>query len=68
MWHMRQRLLPLREIDGIGPNRKYSFNYVMKTLEAIRKETVSFMDAQTTIISTPNEEQTYILNLLGVVV
>ena len=68
MWHMRQRLLPLREIDGIGPNRKYSFNYVMKTLEAIRKETVSFMDAQTTIISTPNEEQTHFLKLLGVAV
>jgi len=67
MWHMRQRLIPLKEIDGVGSNRKYSFDYVMKILGAIRRETVSFMDAQTNIISTPNEEQIHILNLLRVV-
>ena len=68
MWHMWQRLLPLREMDGIGEDRRYSFDYIMKSLEAIRMETVCFLDAQTHIISTPNEEQAHILNLLGVAV
>ena len=68
MWHMRQRLQPLCDIDGVGKDRRYSFDFILKSLEAIRKETVSFMDAQTHIISTPNEEQAHILNLLGVAV
>ena len=68
MWHMRQRLQPLCDMDGVGEDRRYSFDFILKSLEAIRKETVSFIDAQTHIISTPNEEQTLILNLLGVAV
>jgi len=68
MWHMWQRLKPFRDIDGIGEDRRYSFDFIMKNLEAIRMETVSFLDAQTHIISTPNEEQAHILELLGVAV
>ena len=68
MWHMRKRLQPLCDVDGVGKDRRYSFDFILKNLEAIRKETVSFMDVQTHIISTPNEEQAHILNLLGVAV
>ena len=66
MWHMRRKLAPLSEIDGVGGNRKYTFDYIIETLKAIRSETVQFIDAKTKIISTPNEEQLQILNLLEV--
>jgi transposase len=68
MWHMRQRLIPLRDIDGVGSERKYSFDYIIENLKSIRVENVSFMDSYTAIVSSPSEEQSYILNLLGVVV
>jgi transposase len=63
MWHMRQRLAPLVDIDGVGQNRRYSFDFVMENLKSIRIEKVDFMDAQTNIVSTPNEEQAHILSL-----
>jgi transposase len=66
MWHMRQRLQALSDIDGVGENRKYSFSYVLETLKSIRYETIDFMGKQTQIVSTPNAEQSRILNLLGV--
>ena len=66
MWHMRQRLQTLFESDGIGADRKYTFEFIMKTLEAIRLESVNFMGLQTNIISSPTKEQTQILNLMGV--
>jgi transposase len=66
MWHMKQRLAPLFEIDGSGENRRYSFDFVIENLKSIRSETVHFMDTQTSIVTTPNEEQIQILNLLGV--
>jgi transposase len=68
MWHMRQRLQPLCETDGVGEDRKYTFEFIMKSLEAIRLESVDFMGVQTHIVSTPNEEQAQILNLLRVAV
>lgn len=68
MWHMRRKLQPLCDMDGVGEDRRYSFDFILKSLEAIRMETVSFMDVQTNIITTPNEEQALILNLLGVAV
>ena len=66
MWNMRQRLKPLTNADGVGENRKYSFDYILENLKAIRRETVNFMGAKTKVISTPNEKQTHILNLLWV--
>ena len=66
MWHMRQRLLPLDEIDGIGGDRKYSFNHVLEILKSIRIDDVQFADAKTSVRTTPNEEQSLLLNLLGV--
>jgi transposase len=68
MWHMRQRLKPLADIDGKGKNRKYSFDYILENLKTIRHETVSFMGEQTSIISVPNDEQSNILELLGIAV
>jgi transposase len=68
MWHMRQRLAPLCEIDGDGCARKYSFDFVVETLKAIRCESVMVMNVETKIITTPNTEQAHILNLLGVAV
>jgi transposase len=68
MWHMRQRLKPLALLDGVGANRKYSFSNILETLKSIRKETVVFNDVETYIITTPDEEQNNILNLLAVAV
>jgi len=68
MWHMRQRLQPLCDIDGGGADRRYTFEFMMKNLESIRLELVDFMGVQTRIVSTPNEEQVKILNLLRVAV
>ncbi len=68
MWHMRRKLVPLFEKDGAGENRKYTFDYIIESLKAIRSETVCFMDSETRIITAPNEEQLQILNLLKVVV
>jgi hypothetical protein len=42
MWHMKQRLQPLFEEDGVGTQRKYTFDYVIENLKSIRKETVEF--------------------------
>ena len=66
MWHMRQRLVPLCEADGVGKDRRYSFGFIIETLKAIRCETIQFMDTQTSVITTPNKEQAQILKLLGV--
>ena len=68
MWHMRQRLQPLEEIDGVGSNRRYSFAHVIESLKAIRINDVNFMDTDTTVITTPTDEQALLLNLLAVAV
>jgi transposase len=66
VWHIRQRLAALADIDGAGGDRKYSFDFIIEILKAIRCEDVCFMDAKSQVITTPNEEQALILNLLGV--
>jgi transposase len=68
MWHMRQRLKPLEEIDGVGGDRRYSFAHVIELLKSIQKNNVKFMDAESSVITTPSVEQSHILNLLGVAV
>jgi transposase len=68
MWHMRQRLKPLEVIDGVAGDRRYSFAYVLECLKSIRKNDVVFMDAHSTVITTPTDEQHHLLNLLGVAV
>jgi transposase len=68
MWHMRQRLKPLEDIDGVGCKRRYSFAHVMECLKSIRINDVKFMDAHTSIVSSPTDEQNQFLTLLSVAV
>jgi transposase len=66
MWHMRQGLAALTPGDGHGSGRKYSFNYAMEILKAIRENTVDLGGAEAKVISTPTEEQQKILDAIDV--
>jgi len=66
MWHMKQRLQSLVDSDGSGSCRKYTFNYFMECLKSMRKETVDFNGAISSVVTTPTEEQRNLLQLLGV--
>jgi transposase len=66
MWHMKQRLQPLFDADGVGRARKYTFDSVIEILKAIRKNSVDFCKAQTDVVTEPTEEQSHILKLLHV--
>jgi len=66
MWHMKQRLQPLADSDGVGARRKYTFDYIMESLKSIRKETVEFCNARSSIITSQTDEQKRILELLAV--
>ena len=68
MWHMRHRLKPLEEIDGVGGNRKYSFAHVIECLKSIRINEVMFLDAEVSVVNSPSDEQSHILDLLAVAV
>jgi transposase len=68
MWHMNRRLEPFYAADGKGPDRKYTFDYVMETLKCIRVQEVEVRGAKSKIISTPTDEQSQILKHLGVVI
>ena len=68
MWHMQQRLKPLADIDGVGNNRKYTFDYCLECLKSIRYEDVTFLSSKTNMVSTPTDEQAHLLNLLNVAV
>ena len=66
MWHMKQRLRTLVDSDGAGAHRKYTFDYIMESLKSIRKETVEFSNAQSSVITAPTDEQRSILQLLEI--
>jgi transposase len=66
MWHMNQRLRPLYESDGVGRNRRYTFDYVIESLNCIRSQDVEVCGARTNVVSTPTDEQSQILSLLRV--
>jgi transposase len=69
LWHMKQRLQPLFNASiNVGEKRKYSFDAVIEILKSIRKKTIEICDAKSNIITTPNDEQKYILKLLNVVI
>ena len=68
MWHIKRLLKPLFEADGEGARRKYTFDYIIETLKSIRKETVEVCGVSSSVITTPTDEQSHILQLLGVVV
>ncbi len=66
MWHAKQRLAPLFEMDQEGQNKKYTFEHIIERLKSIRKETVEIERTSTTIITECDEEQQAILNYLNV--
>ena len=65
-WHMRQRLSPLFEKDGSGKNRQWTMENVIEHLGGIRKQKVNVAGAQFEQITQPTEQQSQILDLLGV--
>ena len=66
MWHMKQRLRPFMDADGVGAHRKYTFDYIMQCLKNIMKGTVDFCGTTSNVVTPPSEEQSRILQLLGV--
>ena len=68
MWHIKKKLTPLFESYNANESKCYSFDFIMENLKSIRCETVQFMDVESTITTTPTDEQAKILNLLGVAV
>ena len=68
LWHMKQRLLPLFENDGVGTNRKFTFEYVIESLKCIRMESVEVCGAISSVITTPTVEHNRILQLLKIVI
>jgi transposase len=65
MWHMNQRLKPLFKADGVGADRKYTFDYIIESLKSIRIQDVEVCGAKSQVISEPTDEQAQILNHLG---
>jgi transposase len=64
MWHIKQRLRPFFDSDRAGKKRKFTFDYVIESLKSIRLNSVSFLGANSAVVTTPNDEQKYILDLL----
>jgi transposase len=64
--HMNQRLSPLYKDDSEGKNHKFTIGFVIETLKAIRKENIQFCGAKSVMVTTPNEDQQKILNLLEI--
>ena len=66
-WHARKRLQPLFEKDGVGDERRWTFDVVMERLKSLRKETLKIKNiAISTKKNSPDDEQSEILKLLGV--
>jgi len=66
MWNMKQRLKPLFEWDAEGKNRTYSFDYIIQRLKSIRSETYDFNGVSGKIITTCDDEQQRIFELLKI--
>jgi len=65
---MMQRLKPLFNAGGVGADRKYTFDYIIETLKSIRTETVEICNVTSSVITTPSDEQSRILQLLEITV
>lgn len=67
LWHATQRLQPLFENDGAGPERRWSLEVALERLKSLRREDILIAG---TIVglkhSVPDPEQQKILDLLGV--
>lgn len=66
-WHAMEKLRPLFELDGDGKDRRWTFETVVERLKSIRRVDNLIKGVLVkTNISTPDNEQAEILNLLGV--
>ena len=66
-WHATEKLEPLFKSDGEGAEKRWTIEIVIERLKSIRKvESVIDGIVIKTDISTPDEEQKRIINLLGV--
>ncbi len=65
-WHMKQRLAPLFAQDGTEKHRRWSFANVLERLKAIRQERAKLNGVEFNQITTPEEDQQQILDLLNV--
>ncbi|MGA8164218.1 MAG: hypothetical protein WB791_04235, partial [Waddliaceae bacterium] len=64
-WHMNQRLLDIYQNDGTGKHRRWTFLQVIERLKSIRSQTVQIGGIDLpNIISTPDKEQTMLLDAL----
>ena len=66
MWHIKQKLQPFFDSDGVGAHRKFTFEYVFENLKSIRKQTIEICGVQSYTITTPTDELQNILQLLEV--
>lgn len=65
-WHMNQRLQPLFAADGIGKDREWTFENVIRRLGAIRREKVSLAGSEFHQVTVPEPDQQQILDLLRI--
>jgi transposase len=64
-WHAIRRLQPLFTEDGKGAKKHFSFARIIERLKSIRIQDCTLNDIRLTgIITTPDEEQQKILDLL----
>lgn len=66
-WHAMQKLKPLFELDGLGADKRWTFEGVINRLKSISKveSTVNDVPVKTSV-SKPDSEQQQILDLLEV--
>ena len=65
-WHLKQKLQPLFERDGTHKYRPWTFQNVLNCLATLRQEKVTLNSVTFQQRTTPNAEQKYILDLIGV--
>jgi len=66
-WHFTQRVAPLLENDGVGIEKRWSLDIIIKRLKSIAKTEILIKDIVIKQeISTPDTEQREILNLLNI--
>lgn len=65
-WHMKKRLQPLFDEDGVGKYREWTFISVIKRLQAIRREKRVIADASFFQTTVPADDQQRILDLLKI--
>ncbi len=65
-WQLKQKLQPLFDGDGQHKHRQWTLQNVLNCLATIRQEKVSMNGVTFNHKTTPNQEQKYILQLIGV--